>query len=74
MSDKSLIVQDIMQRLIGENDSAYIKNEKIRLDFIISKFVLLLQDNPLEMAKERIKRNLNLSIDRQKELNHGSAL
>jgi len=62
MCDKYLIVQDIMQSLIGENDSAYIENgtpeinERIRLDSMMSKYVPLLQDNLLEDAKERIMR------------------
>jgi len=80
MSDTYLIVQDIMQRLIGENDSAYIEdeksqiNDKIRLDLHISNYVQMLQDNPLEMTKERITRKLNQSIGQQKELNHAFAL
>ena len=80
MSDTYLIVQDIMQRLIGENDSAYIEhgnteiNEKIRLDCDISKYILLLQDNPLEVAKERIMRKLTHSIDQHKKLNQAFAL
>jgi hypothetical protein len=79
MSDKYLIVQDIMQILIGENDSAIIEhgssdiNEKIKLDCDISKYVLLL-DNPVDKDKERIMRKLTLSIDRQKQLNQAFAL
>jgi len=80
MSDKYSIVKDIMNILIGENDSAYIEqgnreiNERIRLDGIISKYVTLLQDNPLEDAKERIMRKLNTIINKHKEINQGFAL
>jgi len=80
MSDKHLIVNDIMRILIGENESDYIKhgksemNEKIRRDGMMSKYVALLQDNPLEDAKEKTMSKLNMIIDKQKEINQAYAL
>jgi len=80
MSDKYLMVQDIMNKVIGENDCAYIEhvnpeiNERMRLDVMMSKYVPLLQENPLEDVKESITRKLNTIIDQQKELNQAFAL
>jgi len=80
MSEKYVIVYDIMKFLIGENDSDYIKdgksemNEKIRLDGVVRKYVALLQENPLENDKENIMRKLNRIIDKQKEINQAFSI
>jgi len=75
MPEKHLIVSDIMKKLMGANDSDYIKrgnaemNEKIRLDDMMRKYAALLQDNTLENDKEKIMRKLNNILEQQKEIN-----
>jgi len=80
MPDKYSILQGIMQTVIGENDYDYIEhgkpeiNERMNLDSMMRKYVLLLHENPLEDAKERIMRKLNTIIDKQTKLNQAFAL
>jgi len=80
MPDKYSILQGIMQTVIGENDYDYIEhgkpeiNERMNLDSMMRKYVLLLHENPLEDAKERIMTKLNTIIDKQTKLNQAFAL